>query len=60
MEVVSAGEADVEKWSKIDREKLHAVNREELDRIRGKITSTGVSSLTINERAFMDRFSSIE
>ncbi|MBI1805382.1 MAG: rhomboid family intramembrane serine protease [Ignavibacteriae bacterium] len=60
MDVTVAGEADFAKWAKIDREKLHVVNREELDRIRTKIGSDGVTSLTPQERAFMDRFSTIE
>ncbi|HUI09274.1 MAG TPA: rhomboid family intramembrane serine protease [Bacteroidota bacterium] len=46
-----------ERWAKIDREKLHVVNREELDRIRMKIATQGVGSLTSQEIAFMDRFS---
>ena len=48
---------DVERWSKIPRENLHVVNREELDRIRGKINTSGVNSLTQTERAFLERFS---
>jgi len=59
MEATTAGEIDLEKWGKIDREKLHSVNREELDRIREKITANGVASLTMTERAFMDRFSAM-
>ena len=46
-----------ERWAKIDREKLHVVNREELDRIRLKIATQGMTSLTTQEIAFMDRFS---
>ena len=48
---------DVERWSKISRENLHAVNREELDRILYKINTTGIGSLTLTERAFLERFS---
>ena len=48
---------DVERWSKIDREQLHEVNREELDRIRKKIEGQGAASLTEIERQFMNRFS---
>jgi len=46
-----------DRWARIDREKLHVVNREELDRIRLKIATQGVASLTMQEIAFMDRFS---
>jgi membrane associated rhomboid family serine protease len=47
----------LDRWEKIDREKLHEVNRGELDRIREKIRTEGVSSLTEQERVFLDRFS---
>lgn len=47
----------LDRWSKIDREKLHSVNREELDRILGKITATGTGSLTPREVEFLNRFS---
>lgn len=48
---------DVDRWSKIQREKLHIVNREELDRIMNKMNTSGVQSLTATERAFLERFS---
>jgi membrane associated rhomboid family serine protease len=48
----------MERWAAIDRGKLHVVNRDELDRIRGKITATGPASLTAQEIAFLERFSS--
>jgi membrane associated rhomboid family serine protease len=53
----AAGSADVARWKAIDREKLHEVNREELDRILAKLQSAGPSRLTREERDFMDRFS---
>ncbi|HXX64470.1 MAG TPA: rhomboid family intramembrane serine protease [Bacteroidota bacterium] len=46
-----------ERWEKIDRNKLHEVNRAELDRIRSKIATQGIESLSAQEIAFMDRFS---
>jgi membrane associated rhomboid family serine protease len=46
-----------ERWSKIDREKLHEVNRAELDRIREKIATHGVAGLSLDEVAFLERFS---
>ena len=45
------------RWSRIDRNKLHEVNREEFDRIQEKIRSSGAGNLTQEERAFLDRFS---
>jgi membrane associated rhomboid family serine protease len=48
---------DLQRWASIDREKLHEVNRDELDRIRSKIDTSGAESLTPGEREFMDRFS---
>ena len=48
---------DLEQWGKIPRDSLHEVNRAELDRVMEKIKTTGVESLTPEERAFLDRFS---
>lgn len=45
------------RWSRIDRSRLHEVNREEFDRIQEKIRSSGAASLTQGERDFLDRFS---
>lgn len=47
----------LERWAAIDREKLHEVNRAELDRIRQKLSTGGPAGLTPQERAFLDRFS---
>jgi hypothetical protein len=47
----------MERWLAIDREKLHVVNRDELDRIRAKIAATGPASLSAQEIAFLERFS---
>jgi rhomboid family protein len=49
--------ADVERWSKISRDALHPVNREELDRVLAKLTARGADALTREERAFLDRVS---
>jgi hypothetical protein len=43
-------------WKQIRRDGLHPINRAELDRILDKISATGVSSLTADERAFLERF----
>lgn len=56
-EIPKATSDDLGRWRKINRESLHEVNRTELDRIRTKIDQYGVGSLTPDERAFMDRFS---
>jgi membrane associated rhomboid family serine protease len=53
----SPSESDLNRWSTIPREKLHTVNRDELDRILEKLKSKGISTLTFQERAFLDRFS---
>jgi membrane associated rhomboid family serine protease len=49
--------ADVERWNRIERNKMHEINRAELDRILDKIAASGVASLTPDERAFLARFS---
>lgn len=54
---VSNGAADISRWKRIRREDLHPVNSEELDRILDKIGANGVSSLTPDEREFLERFS---
>jgi rhomboid family protein len=56
--VASKGSSeDVERWSKIARENLHPVNREELDRVLAKLAASGADALTRDERAFLDRVS---
>lgn len=50
--------ADVQRWSRIDRTRMHEVNREELDRIMAKLQTGGAEALTPDEQAFLDRFSS--
>ncbi|HYK12218.1 MAG TPA: rhomboid family intramembrane serine protease [Gemmatimonadales bacterium] len=44
------------KWRRIDPASLHPVNREELTRILIKLDTGGPSSLTSDERNFLDRF----
>ena len=51
------GSRDLERWSQIPREKMHPVNRNELDRVLAKISEDGAGSLTPDEKAFLDRFS---
>jgi len=53
----AARSVDLEQWSRIRREDLHPVNREELDRVLAKIDVSGAGSLNDEERAFLNRFS---
>jgi len=50
---------DLQRWMSIRRDTLHEVNRDEFDRIMLKIQTSGVASLSDQERAFLDRFSSM-
>ena len=54
---ISVGTADLQRWSRIPRDKMHEVNREEVDRILDKISAKGIASLTAGEREVLDRFS---
>jgi membrane associated rhomboid family serine protease len=55
--LTATSHGDVERWKKIPRERLHEVNRAELDRLLEKIEKSGVASLSQGEREFLDRFS---
>jgi membrane associated rhomboid family serine protease len=57
VKVKSAKPGNIDRWKNINRDGLHEINRDELDRILEKITSVGVDTLTLDERAFLDRFS---
>lgn len=54
---VSVGRADVERWKAIDKTALHEVNRTELERIIGKLETSGPEGLTPQEQQFLERFS---
>jgi membrane associated rhomboid family serine protease len=43
-------------WRNVDRNSIHAVNREEVDRILDKISASGIGSLTPQERQFLSNF----
>jgi membrane associated rhomboid family serine protease len=43
-------------WRNVDRTSIHAVNRDEVDRILDKITASGIGSLTLQERQFLSNF----
>ena len=43
-------------WRNVDRGSIHAVNRDEVDRILDKISASGLASLTPQERQFLSNF----
>lgn len=47
----------IQRWTRIDREALHEVNREAFDAIMDKLATHGIGGLTDRERTFLDRFS---
>lgn len=48
----------LERWSRIDPEALHEINRERFDEVWSKLQSSGAGALSPREQAFLDRFSS--
>jgi membrane associated rhomboid family serine protease len=46
---------DLERWRQVDPSELHPLNREEFERIMGKAETSGVRTLSDQERAFMER-----
>jgi membrane associated rhomboid family serine protease len=59
VELATGEKETLERWARIPVDQLHPVNREEHDRIREKITASGVRSLTALEREFMERFAGL-
>ena len=59
VELATGEKESLERWSRIQPDQLHPVNREELERIRAKIAATGVRSLTALEREFLERFAAL-
>lgn len=53
-------EQDIARWRNIPRDSLHAINREELDRIMAKLDEQGPRSLDAHERQYLERLSSSE
>ncbi len=47
----------LERWKSIPRERLHEINREEVDKLVRKANQSGARSLTTDEREFLDRMS---
>jgi hypothetical protein len=50
-------EEDKRRWAGIPVASLHEVNRDEVVRLQAKIMDPGIASLTLDERAFLNRFS---
>ncbi|MEO8201943.1 MAG: rhomboid family intramembrane serine protease [Gemmatimonadota bacterium] len=48
---------DLARWSQIPRDRMHEVNRDEVNRILDKISATGIASLTPSELETLERFS---
>jgi membrane associated rhomboid family serine protease len=51
-----AKDALIGNWRKVNRATIHAVNRDEVDRILDKISALGIGSLTPQERLFLSNF----
>ncbi|HET7023887.1 MAG TPA: rhomboid family intramembrane serine protease [Gemmatimonadales bacterium] len=47
----------ISRWDSIQADQLHPVNREELERIRAKLSSQGITALTPGDIEFLERFS---
>lgn len=45
---------DRDRWERIDTEKLHPLNRDEVRRLLGLVDRDGVRALTAEERRFLD------
>ncbi len=44
-----------ESWRRLDLEKMHRINREEVERLLAKLAESSIRALTPSERAFLDR-----
>jgi membrane associated rhomboid family serine protease len=55
--VLATSTSIVRRWEAIPRERLHEINRAEVDRILAKLKAEGFESLTQTERDYMDRMS---
>jgi membrane associated rhomboid family serine protease len=49
-------DSSVQNWRNVDRAGIHAVNKDEVNRILDKISATGLGSLTPQERVFLSNF----
>ena len=44
-----------ESWEQLDLDKMHKVNREEVERVLEKLRDPSIVAITPSERAFLDR-----
>jgi membrane associated rhomboid family serine protease len=51
-----AKDAVLGNWRNVNRANIHAVNKDEVDRILDKISASGIGSLTPQERTFLSNF----
>jgi membrane associated rhomboid family serine protease len=54
--VPPAKDAVLGNWRNVNRDSVHAVNKDEVDRILDKISASGLASLTPQERLFLSNF----
>lgn len=54
--VPAAHDSAVGNWRNVNRDRVHDVNKEEVDRILDKISASGLASLTPQERLFLSNF----
>lgn len=54
--VAKVGRDTLANWKHVDPKSVHEVNRDEVNRILDKISATGLSSLTPQERLFLSNF----
>lgn len=59
VELATGEHETLARWGRIRPDQLHPVNREEFERIRTKIATAGLRSLTPLEREFMERFAAL-
>jgi hypothetical protein len=52
----AAKDAVLGNWRNVNRAGVHAVNKDEVDRILDKISASGIGSLTPQERLFLSNF----
>jgi len=54
--VAPVGKDVLTNWKRVDPTKIHAVNRDEVNRILDKISAKGLSALSAEERLFLSNF----
>lgn len=54
--IAKVADPELRNWQKVDRNSIHTVNKDEVDRILDKISASGIGSLTPQERQFLSNF----